>query len=276
MTICVSVRVPEGVVLGTDSMSTVTANDSEGVPFVIKNYLNARKLFQVGDLPIGVFIYGLARIGSTSLSELIHQFGDENEEESVPLVADGLTEFIARAYADEYPPGADQPRLGLYIAGYSQGSYSVHEREVGFPQQLVPKSIRRTGGDYGVVWRGVEVPFYRLYMGCDPVLLDSLSKKAIHAEAGDQFSEQNRRRMLVPFEYMYLQDAADFAVFVLRTTIGYNQFEVGLPTCGGELQVAAISAVDGFQWIREPQLDIPEDEHDESQSQTRATSGSRG
>lgn len=264
MTICVSVRVPEGIVLGTDSLSTVTVKDSEGVPYVVKSYPNARKLFQVGDLPIGVFTYGLARIGRRSLSELIHQFSEANEEESVPLVADGLAEFIAQAYSSEYPPGVEQSKLGLYIAGYSKGSYSAHEREVIFPQQLVPKTVRRTGGENGVVWRGVEVPFYRLYIGCDPVLLDSLSKEVVNAEEIGLVSEQNKYSMLIPFGYMHLQDATDFAVFVLRTTIGYNQFEIGLPKCGGELQVAVISAVDGFQWIREPQLNISEDEHGES------------
>lgn len=264
MTICVSVRVPEGIVLGTDSMSTVTVKDTEGIPYVVKSYPNARKLFQIGDLPIGVFTYGLARIGNRSLMELIHQFSAANQEQSVPLVANGLAEFINQAYSSEFPPEAVQPTLGLYIAGYSKGSYNVHEREVIFPQQLVSKTVQRTGGENGVLWRGMEIPFYRLYIGCDPILLDSLSKDAVNAETINLVKEEKKYTMLIPFGNMHLQDATDFAVFVLRTTIGYNQFEVGLPICGGELQVAALSAVDGFQWIRESQLSITEDEHGES------------
>lgn len=262
MTICVSVRVPEGIVLGTDSMSTVTVKDSEGVPYVVKSYPNARKLFQIGDLPIGVFTYGLARIGDRSLMELIYQFSAANQEESVPLVANGLAEFINQAYSSEFPPGTEQPTLGLYIAGYSKGSYSVHEREVIFPQQLVPKTVQRTGGENGVLWRGMEIPFYRLYIGCDPILLDSLSKDAVNAETINLVKEEKKHIMLIPFGNMHLQDAADFAAFVLRTTIGYNQFEIGDTTCGGSLQVAAINPEKGFQWVQELQLHLKEDTGD--------------
>ena len=255
---------PEGILLGTDSLSVVTVNDSEGTPYVIKSYPNARKLFQIGDLPIGVFIYGLAKIGGRPLPELIRQFSAVNEEESVPLVADGLAEFINQAYSSEFPPGTEQPTLGLYIAGYSKGSYRAHEREVKFPQQVVPAKVERSGGENGVLWRGIEIPFYRLYIGCDPILLDSLSKDAINAEITDSLKEKNKFSMLIPFEHMHLQDATDFAAFVLRTTIGYDKFEIGLPRCGGELQIAAISAVDSFQWIRKPQLNVSEDDHGES------------
>jgi hypothetical protein len=55
---------------------------------------------------------------------------------------------------------------------------------------------------------------------------------------------------------MPVQDAIDFAVFILNTTIGYTTFIPGVPSCGGPLQVAAILPDEGFVWISRPELQV--------------------
>ena len=55
MTIVASVKVRDGLVLATDSMTQIQASvDEAGHKAVVKTYGNARKLFQVRELPIGV------------------------------------------------------------------------------------------------------------------------------------------------------------------------------------------------------------------------------
>lgn len=54
----------------------------------------------------------------------------------------------------------------------------------------------------------------------------------------------------------------NFAAFVLRTTIDFATFEIGQPSCGGALQIAAITQENGFEWISEPKLSL-EAKHNE-------------
>ena len=53
---------------------------------------------------------------------------------------------------------------------------------------------------------------------------------------------------------MPVQDAINFAVYVLRTTIGLANFEIGPPSCGGPLQVAIILPETGFEWVENPRF----------------------
>ena len=57
MTIVASVKVRDGLVLGTDSMTQISAPTPEGEIQILKAYSNARKLFQIKDAPIGVMLH---------------------------------------------------------------------------------------------------------------------------------------------------------------------------------------------------------------------------
>ena len=62
MTIVASVKVRDGLILATDGMTQIQGRVAQP-PGVLKSYENARKLFQVGELPIGVMTFGLGNIG---------------------------------------------------------------------------------------------------------------------------------------------------------------------------------------------------------------------
>ncbi len=74
MTICASVKVRDGLVLATDSMSTIQGQVDGGQVAVLKNYSNARKLFQIGDMNIGAMSYGAGNIGNRSIQGLMTEF----------------------------------------------------------------------------------------------------------------------------------------------------------------------------------------------------------
>ncbi len=61
--------------------------------------------------------------------------------------------------------------------------------------------------------------------------------------------------MPIMFASMPMQDAINFAEYVLRTTVGAAEFELGAPTCGGPLQVALIQPT-LFEWIALPELKL--------------------
>jgi hypothetical protein len=74
MTICASVKVRDGLVLATDSMTQIHGRGSTGPIGVIKTHGNARKLFQVAKLPMGVMSYGIGNIGPRSIHSYMREF----------------------------------------------------------------------------------------------------------------------------------------------------------------------------------------------------------
>lgn len=51
-----------------------------------------------------------------------------------------------------------------------------------------------------------------------------------------------------------LQDAVDYARFLIRTTADYQRFSGAMPTVGGEIDLALLTNHRGFQWIAQKEL----------------------
>ena len=258
MTICVSVKTRDGVVLGTDSMTTVLVPSAEGQPFVAKTYSNARKLAKIGSSKVGVFSYGIGSLGSRTVYSYILEYSKMNEEVTVQGIADGLAAHIKEEYGKIAEAFEDKPVLGLYVAGYSENSALPEEWEVEFPN--LPKAQKvRDLHEFGACWRGIPLPFGRLYNGYDPRLFQLLEQKGVSIDILNEVVEENSLAAEVLLDSMPLQDAINFAVYILRTTIGFTSFEIGPPSCGGQLQIAVISEESGYEWVSEPKFRIPED-----------------
>src|SRR5687767_8142260 len=69
MTVAVSLNLSDGVILGVDSAVTIPGTTGEA-----KIYENAEKLFQLGERPIGVAIYGLGGLGARSIGSYLREF----------------------------------------------------------------------------------------------------------------------------------------------------------------------------------------------------------
>lgn len=72
MTIVTSVKVQDGIMLATDSMTQIRNPEGE----CLKAYENAVKLFQVGGCPIGAMTYGAGNIGDKMIENLMHEYGN--------------------------------------------------------------------------------------------------------------------------------------------------------------------------------------------------------
>ena len=94
MTICASVKVRDGLVLGTDSMTQIMGRDQQGRVGPIKSYSNARKLYNIRGCPVGVMTYGIGNLGPHSIQGLIREFCDtEFESTSVKSISENLFVF---------------------------------------------------------------------------------------------------------------------------------------------------------------------------------------
>jgi hypothetical protein len=256
MTIVASVKVRDGVILGTDSMTQISQNTPQG-PQILKAYSNARKLFQITARPIGVATYGLGNLGQRSIEGVVLDFcrGPGAQAASVQGVTQELYDFVRPLYDAEFQGVADdqRPTLGFYVAGYTDGQPFPEEWEFLLPRDPGPILARATE-DFGSSWRGIDIGFTRLYKGVDPRLFDRLVAAGLTAQQVTQAFDGLETPVI--YDGMPVQDAIDFCGYILETTIGWTAVQLGAASCGYPLQVAMILADDGFDWVARPDLAV--------------------
>ena len=169
MSVVATVKVYDGIVLGAESMTQVTAVIS-GQQQLIKAYEHAQKMFHVGKFPIGLLTYGIGNIGRRSIESFVHEFSRSetallsgpNQHVNVQQTADRFFHFMQDHYSQAFGamPAAQQPPLGFLVAGYSEGEHLASEWEFALPQSTAPQAVRPQN-EVGASWRGVGSPFSR-------------------------------------------------------------------------------------------------------------------
>ncbi len=269
MSIVIVVKVSEGLVLGADSAATLSGQlkDSSGAIFngVLKTFYNAKKLLQVGDFPIGVLNWGAAFIGDRTMESQVREWEHDNHWSSrdsfsnscndpfeVKACALGLHNHLSQVYAEEYAdfPEGQRPPIGIIVAGYSEGMFFPEIWRFVLPHDTEVQNQRpdKNGKpDFGASWFGVTEPIVRLHFGRDDEAIRILSKRF-------KVPEQEILEALKPLQYpiafsqMPLQDAIDYAVYMLNVAIGRFRFVLGPELCGGQLDIAVVTQNE-FNWI---------------------------
>ena len=261
MTIVAAVKSRDGLVLGTDSMTQVVGIDANGNPAFLKAYENATKLFQLGDSPIGIASWGAGNIGPRSIGGLILDYSENMKQPpaTVEDAATGLAQFIGQIYDAAFSAVAigQQPLLGFLLGGYSFGQPLAELWEVRFPfmnQSEDRARLVRGQQDFGANWRGIELPFTRLHMGFDPRILEELIQNGVDRNLLEQ--TVSKFQAPIVFDSMPVQDAINFSIHILKTTISFSTFEIGVPSCGEPLQVAVILRKKRFVWVEEPRFHV--------------------
>ena len=258
MSIVASTLVHDGLVIGADSMVQITGSDDSGRISVIQSYEHAQKLYRFSNR-IGVASWGIGNIGPRSIgsfisdcSERLARKADEDAEDAkdptVEKVAQELFEVFQKVCEEEFK-GLHRngwPELGIFVGGYSPGDPLAEEWEFTLPIHSQPIRVRERDV-FGASWRGIVHPFTRLYKGFDPRL--DLKKWKVKKEELDPLV------LSLVFDAMPIQDAIDFVVFILQTTVNVAKFDAGASSCGGPLWVSLITR-DKFQWIQRPEWHV--------------------
>ncbi len=139
-------------ILATDSMTQV----SQGQQF-ITSWSNARKLFQVNKLPVGIMTFGLGNIGDISVEGLVREFclGLPANVRSVDTIGARLFAFIKKSYDRQFRgvAAADKPVMGFFVAGYDSKPFA-EQQEFQLPVDTAPRQVSPnrwsgpTGGAY--------------------------------------------------------------------------------------------------------------------------------
>lgn len=265
MTIAISMKVNDGIVLAADSASTMISIGEDGNANVVNVYDNANKIFNLRrGLSIGAITWGIGSIGPPSISTLAKDFRKEitdgkleivKEDYTINEVAESFKEFMFTKYEEAFKniPNNEKPDLGFMIVGYSANQPLAEEYIINISKGICngPNLVR--GQDLtGVAWNGVIDPIHRLYKGYSPILRDVLMEAGIDVETVNRViglcDKKLQVQMVTPA--MPIQDAINLAIFLAETTSKFSKFAPGANTVGGPIEVATITKYEGFKWIK--------------------------
>jgi hypothetical protein len=269
VTIAISLKVDDGLVLAADSASTIVGMSEEGAPNVVNVYNHANKIANLRKgSPIGVVTYGAGSIGTASITTLLKDLrqrftAEEGEWHldpnnfTIEHVAERLREFMfeekyAEAFGELDP--VQRPFLGFVVGGYSSGAERADEYQVVFANgECPPPEPLRPTDAAGLTWNGEPEAITRLLLGfgndLPAVLQERLGVPEDQVESAMEVVRQGLERHVV-ISAMPIQDAIDLAHFLVELTIGFSRFSPGASTVGGEVEIAAITKHEGFKWVR--------------------------
>ncbi len=253
MTIIVSVKIHDGVVMAADSATTFYLDDRPG-----QIYLNANKIVNlVKGLPIGVMTCGRGGIGQASIATLLKDLREKLKNDpsfdpaayTMQSVAARVREFfVDRAAAADFTAF-----LKLRLCGYTAGRplpevWEVVLRDGEAPQ---PACIQQEI-DIGPRWDGEYDAMDRIIFGLGTNFVSSLVKLGHDEEEARKLKEDLFpglvESLILPAAP--IQDAIALARYMVETTMGFIRFSVNrTKTVGGPIEIAAITKHEGFRWI---------------------------
>jgi hypothetical protein len=250
MSVVACIKVYDGVVLGADSATQIQITLPTGEVQFIKSYQNAQKIFRIGNLKVCALCYGLGNIGNRSILSVITEFNNSlhtraiNAATSIEHVSNELLNFIKGLYDVPFAniPEQNRPVLGFFISGFSETDHLAQEWEFVLPNDLTSRQVRPIE-TFGIDWRGISLPFFRLYKGYDPNVLLELCN-TFHLDQNQVMAIVNKYESKVPYNGMPLQDAIEFLNYVLLTSINYTKFEVGVPACSEPIDMVMITTTE--------------------------------
>ena len=264
-------KINDGLILASDSASTVSVPGPDGSLQVVNVYNNAVKIFNLRKgLPIGAITWGTGSIGAASVSTLMKDLrsrlaGDDPDYRSwyidpenytIAAVAERVKTFI---YDDFYVRAFKEfkhqkPTLGLIVGGYSAHAALAEEYKIDIEDGSCRGPVAlRAPEQLGVTWAGEPEALNRLITGVSGAMNQVLEEKfQVDPSQVPSVLDDLRSQLSFPviMPGMPLQDAIDLAKFMVDTTVRFSRFTPGPQTVGGPVEIAAISKHEGFRWIK--------------------------
>ena len=263
MTIAISLKVNDGVVLASDSAASIWAQSPDGQTLGVVNiYENADKVFNLcKGHPIGAITWGSGSIGNSSISTLVKDFRKGLNSRLAPdgsFTIEGISsEFTKFIYDEHYLPSfsswARKPDIGFIVTGYGTGLDYAEEWIIEVINgQLRGPSKLRGESEIGLAWNGEPEAITRLYKGHGTGLPVVLEACGIESNKIDEIMAKVRELLIAPLVVppLPIQDAIDLAEFLVETTMKFSKYKPGPTTVGGPIDIAAITKHEGFKWVK--------------------------
>jgi len=242
MSFVIAVYVPEGIVMASDSRQSVTVEGKtrEGKTFKVEtvNSDAINKTLLLDKHHVGICNFGQDLPGGIPISSRIKRF---IEEELTPK--DNI-ESIPKRLVGHFRKSFPDIDAGFHIAGYmKEGKVSVpHIYSCHVSRNLVERKNLKPDGNisYGAAWSGQT---------------DILTSILIPVSVKDAEGNDKVIRSPAPiiWDAMALQDAIDFSIYAIRTTIDTMRFQARPKNVGGPIDVLVLTPGES-KWIQSKEL----------------------
>jgi len=230
MSLVIATYVPEGITMASDSRQSVTISgkNSEGKEFNVEtvNSDAVTKTFLLEKQRVGISNFGQDLLGGIPMASHIKRFSEKilKDDDDVETVARKLIDFITQEFG--------KVDSGFHVCGYKK------DNKVSIPyvfychvgrNEILRKNLKPDNSlAYGATWSGQADIISGLI---NPVVL------------ADQTGVKKVLRPTTPiiWDAMPLQDAIDFSVFAIRTTIDTIRFQARSKNVGGPIDVLVIT-----------------------------------
>ncbi len=234
MSLLVTLYVPEGIIIAGDSRLTlnwsnklgeqqmfhsITASDSNNKVFVIKD-------------KFGLGTFNAADINGIPISGFINRFIEEKitNETEIDQIPELLHDFFGAKY--------NRPKVNFYTAGYKmENGISVQHVYILDISQGITNRVNYFNNtvQYGANWGGETEVLTRIIQNIKVLNnVDWIDLPAVP----------------IPWNFLTLQDAIDFALYAIRTTIETMRFQQKEKTVGGPIDIIAIKPNEKPIWIK--------------------------
>jgi hypothetical protein len=238
MSFVITAYVREGIVMAADSR--LSLNSQQVIGSSVSNLIavaqsdSNQKLF-VTKSGVGISTVGDADIKGVPIAGLIEQFVDQ-------IIADN--QWSPEKVADEiiiyFNAQPIIPNTQFHISGYD---HNTNEQQV-FHAVIKTSTKNKVNpkDQFGVTWAGESDVVARILnpsAEIDP--LNGNSIKGVYPN------------IPIPFNFFTLQDAIDFSVYAVRTTIDTIRFQPRPKSVGGPIDVLVIKPNE-VKWIKKKEL----------------------
>ncbi|MCD6193322.1 MAG: hypothetical protein DRJ11_09500 [Candidatus Aminicenantes bacterium] len=238
MSLVITVYVPEGIVMASDSRQflTVEVKTHEGKDLKIETPTSdaVTKTLLLEDQRTGVSYFGAALLAGVPIASHIKKFIEEEmtAADDIISIPKKLINYFRKLFPDT--------DTGFHVAGYKKeikiSIPHVYFCHVG--RNIVERRNINPDGSirYGATWSG-EID----------ILTSILNPVTIKDESG-------RERVIRPvapiaWDGMTLQDAIDFSIYAIQTTIDTMRFQARPKTVGGPIDVLLLTPEE-VRWIQ--------------------------
>lgn len=238
MSFIITLYTREGIVLASDSRLTLNTEkhepDKRVVQVAVGQSDSNYKTFLAPD-SIGISTYGTAEIKGVPIAGYIESFMLEelvNQEIDVDGVPQSLLDYF-----QQFEP---RPSTQFHVAGYKDIDGEKQQRVWHIDVAKKKVGLLNPHGKPGASWGGEADILARLVQ---PVaILDQQGGRG-----------QSLPYHPIPWQFFTLQDAIDFAVFAVKSTIDAIRFQPRPKTVGGPIDVLVIKPEKAF-WVQRKEL----------------------
>jgi len=239
MSLVITIVVPEGIVMASDSRQSLTieGRTPEGRTFKVEtvNSDSVTKTFLLEAQQVGISNFGQDLLGGVPMSSYVKKFIEEELvlADDVTTIPSKLIGYIRRGF-----PQAD---AGFHVAGYAKSAkvsvpyfYHCHVAR----NNVERRNVKPDGSvAYGATWSGQIDVITSLF---NPIMTkdEKGQDKLIYSPAP------------IIWDAMTVQDAIDFAVYAIRTTIDTMRFQARQKNVGGPIDVLLLLPDAKPKWIQ--------------------------